>query len=143
MAAGAVAIPIIPLQQIGRKNRQANQQAGGQRFSGREDEDPLLPAPQVSGAQLPTDIHQDQRQGNIGNQAQFVQCGEGYQIGQMENVGKRRADQQTGQQIAGDPWNPAECRQSATDQGSAENDRKGNYDLKIVTWHSGGKTFPR
>ena len=95
------------------KYRNPDQQSGQYRFRERKNKDALFPAAQVLRAQLTADIHQNQRQGNIGNQFHFLERGLGNQRGDMDQLGKGWTNQQPGEQIAGNTRNTAEHGQAS------------------------------
>ncbi len=76
----------------------------------------MLPAAQGLGPELAADGDQDQHQGNIGQQLQFLQGLRRDGIRQPEQVGERRSGQQADDQIAGHPRHVHACGQAAADK---------------------------
>ena len=86
----------------------------------------MPPAIKVTNFKQPPDVHQDQGQGEVGDQAKFLKNIQGQEGWQASHVGEGRTDQQTDNQVTGHPRDMAQGGQPSPEQGADKNGGKGH-----------------
>lgn len=96
----------------------------------------MAPTVKVADFEQSAYMHQDQCQGQIGDQTELSKNLYGEEGRQVDQAGKRRTYQQADDQVASDSRDTAERSKPATQQGTDENRGKCNQYLEQKRVHS-------